>query len=75
MRQGGHGGQSSFSEGFKRNAVAQITKRGYPVAEVSQRLGVSQHSLHAWKQKFSQSPGEDRDATTATARTVESVKG
>jgi transposase len=27
--------------------VAQITERGYPVAEVSQRLGVSQHSLYA----------------------------
>jgi len=29
--------------------VAQITERGYPVAEVSERLGGSQHSLYAWK--------------------------
>jgi transposase len=43
---------NSFSEDFKRDAVAQITERGYPVAEVSQRLGVSQHSLYAWKKKF-----------------------
>lgn len=29
----------NFSDEFKRDAVAQITERGYPVAEVSQRLG------------------------------------
>ena len=39
----------NFSDEFKRDALAQITKRGYPVAEVLQRLGVSQHSLYAWK--------------------------
>ena len=56
-------GRASFSDEFKRDAVAQITERGYPVAEVSQRLGVSQHSLYAWKRKFSQpSSGDDRDA-------------
>ena len=56
-------GKASFSDEFKRDAVAQITERGYPVAEVSRRLGVSQHSLYAWKRKFSQpSGGDDRDA-------------
>lgn len=50
----------SFSDEFKRDAVAQITERGYPVAEVSKRLGVSQHSLYAWKRKFSK-PGPDSD--------------
>ena len=44
--------KSNFSEEFKRDAVAQITERGYPVAEVSQRLGVSQHSLCAWKRQL-----------------------
>ncbi len=34
-------GKINFSDDFKRDAVAQITERGYPVAEVSQRLGVS----------------------------------
>jgi transposase len=38
-------GKASFSEEFKRDAVAQITEQGYPVAEVSRPLGVSQHSL------------------------------
>ena len=45
-------GKPNFSDEFKRDAVAQITERGYPVAEVSQRLGVSAHSLYAWKRQF-----------------------
>lgn len=54
----------NFSDEFKRDAVAQITERGYPVAEVSQRLGVSQHSLYAWKRQLArQVPDEaSRDA-------------
>lgn len=43
-----------FSDEFKRDAVRQMTERGYPVAEVSQRLGVSPHSLYEWRKKFSQ---------------------
>ena len=45
-------GKPNFSDEFKRDAVAQITERGYRAAEVSQRLGVSQHSLYAWKRQF-----------------------
>jgi transposase len=45
-------GKPNFSDEFKRDAVAQITERGYPVAKVSQRLGVSQHSLYAWKRQL-----------------------
>lgn len=56
-------GKANFSDEFKRDAVVQITERGYPVAEVSQRLGVSQHSLYEWKRKFSQPTGsDDKDA-------------
>ena len=32
--------KGNFSDDFKRDAVTQITERGYPVSEVSQRLGV-----------------------------------
>ncbi len=49
-------GTSNFSDDFKRNAVAQVTEQGYPVAEISKRLSVSVHSLYAWKKKFSKSP-------------------
>lgn len=52
-------GKANFSDEFKRDAVVQITERGYRVAEVSERLGVTQHSLYAWKRQFAQRP-EDR---------------
>tara|TARA_B110000438_G_scaffold213147_1_gene205342 strand:+ start:36 stop:305 length:270 start_codon:yes stop_codon:yes gene_type:complete len=56
-------GTVKFSDYFKRYAVAQITERGYAVAEGSRRLGVSQHSLYTWRKKFSQpSGGDDKDA-------------
>ena len=35
-----------FSPEFKEEAVRQIVDRGYSVAEVSERLGVSAHSLY-----------------------------
>lgn len=37
-----------FSPEFKDEAVRQVIERGYSVAEVSERLGVSTHSLHKW---------------------------
>ena len=45
-------GTGKFTDEFKRDAVAQITERGYAIKEVSDRLGVSLHSLYAWKRKF-----------------------
>lgn len=50
--------KSNFSEEFKLDAVRQITEWGHPVSEVSQRLGVSQHSLYEWKKKFSSPTGD-----------------
>jgi transposase len=37
-----------YSPEFKDEAVRQITERGYSVAEISERLGVSNHSLYKW---------------------------
>lgn len=45
-------GKPNFSDECKRDAVARITELGYPVAEVSLRLGVSQHSLYSWKRQL-----------------------
>lgn len=45
-----------FIDEFKRDAVAQVMKRGYSVAEVSERLGISTKSLYTWKTQFSQPP-------------------
>ena len=35
-----------YTEEFKMTAVKQISERHYSAAEVSARLGVSQHSLY-----------------------------
>jgi len=41
-------GTPRFTPEFKEEAVRQITERGYSGAEVSDRLGVSAHSLYKW---------------------------
>ncbi|EOX6171706.1 MULTISPECIES: IS3 family transposase [Enterobacteriaceae] len=41
-------GTPRFTPEFKEEAVRQITERGYSVAEVSDRLGVSAHSHYKW---------------------------
>ena len=37
-----------FPPEFKEEAVRQIVERGYSVADVSARLGVSAYSLYKW---------------------------
>ncbi len=37
-----------FPPEFKDEAVRQIVERGYSVAEVAERLGVSTNSLYKW---------------------------
>ena len=54
-------GKGNFTEEFKRDAVRQIVDCGHPVVEVSQRLGVSPHSLYEWKKKFGISNGKTSD--------------
>ncbi len=36
-----------FTEEFKKEAIKQITERGYSVAEVAERLGTTTHNLYA----------------------------
>ena len=59
-------GNARYSDDFKRDAIQQITERGYSTAEVSRRLGVSCHSLYAWVKRYSKSTdnpaGEDQSA-------------
>lgn len=61
MKAGCDDGECQFRLGdeFKRDAVAQITERGYRVAEVSQRLGVSQHLLYSWRKQFGKAASGD----------------
>ena len=44
---------AKFTEEFKRDAVAQVEDRGYPVREVAERLGVSTKSIYTWQKQFS----------------------
>jgi transposase len=54
-------GTGNYTDQFKQDAVAQITERGYPIKEVSDRLGVSLHSLYAWKRKFGKATAGDTE--------------
>lgn len=35
-----------YTEEFKRDAVSQVTDRGYSIKEVSERLGICKHVSH-----------------------------
>ena len=37
-----------YTPEFKDEAVRQVLERGYSVADISARLGVSTHSLYKW---------------------------
>ena len=45
-----------YTDEFKIEAVRQVTERGFKVADVASRLGVTTHSLYAWLRKF-EKPG------------------
>jgi transposase len=40
-----------YPDDFKIEAVKQITNRGYKIAQVAQRLGVTVNSKHDWISK------------------------
>ena len=41
-----------YTEEFKMAAVRQVVDKGYPVLEVSARLGVTNRTLYAWLRKY-----------------------
>ncbi len=51
-------GKPNFSDDFKRDAVHQITVRGYPVRGVSERLGVSTYSLYKWMKLYAKAASQ-----------------
>lgn len=53
-----------YPEEFKTEAVKQITERGHKVADVSARLGVSQHSLYLWIKRYTLPVGERQVQTS-----------
>jgi transposase len=41
-----------YTDEFKIEAVKQVTDRGHAVADVAERLGISQHSMYQWMKQF-----------------------
>jgi transposase len=62
-----------YTEEFKIEAVRQVTERGYSVAEVAGRLGMTTHSLYAWKIKYGPNAAEHEEKT-ATELEVRRLK-
>lgn len=41
-----------YTDEFRKEAVKQVTERGYSVTEVADRLGVTSNSLYTWIKRF-----------------------
>ncbi len=57
-----------FTPEFKEEAVRQIVERGYPVSEVSERLGVSAHSLYKWVKAVRPDKSQEQAAELIAAK-------
>jgi transposase len=57
-----------FPPEFKEEAVRQVVDRGYSVAEVSQRLGVSGHSLYKWVKAIKPDKSDQQAAELLAAK-------
>ena len=57
-----------YTPEFKEEAVRQIVDRGYSVAEVSERLGVSAHSLYKWIKAIKPDKSDARAAELVQAK-------
>ena len=73
-------GTPRFTPEFKEEAVRQITERGYSVAEVSDRLGVSAHSLYKWLRAIKPDNSEQHardllDAAQAACKRLQQLNG
>jgi len=62
-----------YPEEFKIEAVKQITERGHKVAEVSARIGVSQHSLYKWIKVYGV-PKPERQGQASQAEELRRLK-
>lgn len=57
-----------YTPEFKDEAVRQVVDRGYSVAEVSERLGVSAHSLYKWVKAVKPDNSEQQASELIEAR-------
>jgi transposase len=66
-----------YTEEFKQEAANQVILHNYPVAEVSERLGVSPKTLYNWVRHYSQPPKkrvEQEDLQAEIARLKKQLK-
>jgi len=66
-----------YTDEFKQEAVNQVVVHGYPVLEVSERLGISNKSLYAWIKQYSKPKVErveDADLRAENARLKRELK-
>ena len=71
------GKRPRYTEEFKQEAVNQVIVHGYPVLEVSQRLGIANKSLYDWIKKFGKPPKqreEEGDLRVEIARLKRELK-
>jgi len=57
-----------YTPEFKDEAVRQVTQRGYSVADISKRLGVSVHSLYKWVNAVKPGKSEEQAEELAIAK-------
>ena len=62
-----------YTEEFKRDAVAQVTDRGYSGKEVAERLGVCTKSLYGWKHQFHK-PSKERKQEAVDGAEIRRLK-
>ena len=62
-----------YTDEFKRDAVSQITDRGYSVKEVAERLGVCTKSLYDRKKQFHK-PSKERKQEVADSAEIRRLK-
>jgi len=61
-------GRRKYSEEFKAEAVRQVVERGYSVADVAERVGVSAHSLYKWARAARPCQSERQNSELGDAR-------
>ena len=57
-----------YTPEFKDEAARRIVDRGYSVAAVSERLGVSAHSLYKWLKAIKPDKTEEQTAALIEAK-------
>ena len=55
----------TYTEDFKRDAVALVTEQGYSVAEAARSLDVGENQIRRWRQKFEQESAEGAECDGA----------